>query len=110
MSQEKAPRIITCQLARKEPDKTDYHMQTYEVKYREGMTVLDLMRTVADEIDGSFAFYDHACKRGFCGSCLVKLNGRNSLSCRTLVPGDDNVLVLEPAMPTTKDFWPEDPA
>lgn len=99
------PQVVVCELARREPGETGYRLQTYRVPVWAGMTVLDLMRYVADELDGSFSFYDHACKRGFCGSCLVRVNGKNALSCRMLVP--DGPVRIEPAMPTAKDFWPE---
>ncbi|GAA3413652.1 2Fe-2S iron-sulfur cluster-binding protein [Paenibacillus hodogayensis] len=98
--------VLSCEVARKESAAAEAVFVSYAVPYREGMTVLDLMRYIADELDGSFAFYDHACKRGFCGSCLVKVNGTNSLSCRHLAP--DGPLRLEPALKTTKDFWPAD--
>lgn len=98
---------ITCEVARKASAASEMTYATYKTPYWEGMTVLDLMRYIADELDGTFAFYDHACKRGFCGSCLVKVNGKNSLSCRVLVL--DGPLRIEPAMETVKDFWPADP-
>ncbi|MBN2981629.1 MULTISPECIES: 2Fe-2S iron-sulfur cluster-binding protein [Cohnella] len=98
--------IVNCEVARKASAEGETTFAAYEVPYREGMTVLDLMRHIADELDGTFAFYDHSCKRGFCGSCLVKVNGKNSLSCRVLVP--DGPLRLEPALKTAKDFWPAD--
>lgn len=98
--------VLICEVARKESAAAETVFASYVVPYRDGMTVLDLMRYIADELDGSFAFYDHACKRGFCGSCLVKVNGKNSLSCRLPVP--DGPLRLEPALKTTKDFWPAD--
>lgn len=98
--------FLSCEVARKASATAETVFEAYRVPYREGMTVLDLMRYIADELDGTFAFYDHACKRGFCGSCLVKVNGKNSLSCRQLVP--EGQLRLEPAMKTAKDFWPAD--
>lgn len=99
-------KFIQCEVARKASAADETVFETYRAPYREGMTVLDLMRYIADELDGTFAFYDHACKRGFCGSCLVKVNGKNSLSCRLPVP--DGPLRLETAMRTAKDFWPAD--
>ncbi|GIQ65241.1 2Fe-2S iron-sulfur cluster-binding protein [Paenibacillus cisolokensis] len=98
--------LVTCRVARKASAAGEVTFATYEVPYGDGMTVLDLMRYIADELDGTFAFYDHACKRGFCGSCLVKVNGKNVLSCRMLVP--EGPLCIEPAMETAKDFWPAD--
>ena len=97
---------VTCEVARKPSAQAEWTFDVYQIPNRDGMTVLDLMRYIADHLDGTFAFYDHACKRGFCGSCLVKVNGKNSLSCRMLVP--DGVVRIAPAMDTVKDFWPAD--
>lgn len=99
---------VTCRIARKEIGETGHRVQTYTLPFREGMTVLDCMRYIADELDGTFAFYDHACKRGFCGSCLVRVNGRKALSCRLLVPSGE--VRIEPALETVKDFWPANPS
>ena len=75
---------------------------------KSGMTIQEVLRHVADEVDGTFAFFEHSCKRGFCGSCLVTANGRKVLSCRTLVPTDAGPMRIEPALKTAKDFWPAD--
>lgn len=98
-------RTLTCEVARKVIDSTEVQFDTYQVPIWEGMTVLDVMRYIADNLDGSFSYYDHDCKRGFCGSCLLNINGKKGLSCRVLVP-DLEKLRIEPAMQTTKDFWP----
>jgi succinate dehydrogenase/fumarate reductase-like Fe-S protein len=98
--------VVTCEVARKASADSETVLAIYDVPLHGGMTVMDLLRYIADEIDGSFAFYEHACKRGFCGSCLVKVNGKNMLSCRTLVSGES--LRIEPALATGRDFWPVD--
>ena len=96
--------MISCEVARKASADSETVFVRYEVPQRESMTIMDLLRYIADELDGSFAFYEHACKRGFCGSCLVKVDGKNVLSCRTLAEGGQ--LRIEPALQTGKDFWP----
>ncbi len=96
--------VISCEVARKAAAGCEVSFMHYEVPLRGSMTIMDVLRVIADELDGSFAFYEHACKRGFCGSCLVKVNGKNVLSCRTLVSGE--TMRIEPAMETGRDFWP----
>ena len=97
---------VMCEVARKLFADDSVRFQTYEVPRQDGMTIQDLLRYIADELDGTFAFFEHSCKRGFCGSCLVTVNGRKVLSCRTLVPLEPHVLRIEPAMKTERDFWP----
>lgn len=97
---------LKCEVARKDPASEGYTFQKYHVPYLEGMTILDVLRYIADELDGSFSFYDHSCKRGFCGSCLIKINGKQGLACRVLAPRD--FVRLEPQRKCAKDFWPLD--
>ena len=99
---------IDCEIARKPSADAVVRFQTYRLPRKPGMTIQDLLRYIADEVDGTFAFFEHSCKRGFCGSCLVALNGKKVLSCRTLVPPNAESLRIEPAMKTEKDFWPAD--
>lgn len=95
---------VKCEVARKASPDSELTYQTYDIPYRPGMTVLDMMRYIADEFDESFVFHEHSCKRGFCGSCLVKVDGKNKLSCRTLLEPEG--IRLEPALNTARDFWP----
>ena len=99
---------LVCEIARKPSADGSVRFQTYQVPRQEGMTVQDLLRYIADELDGTLAFFEHSCRRGFCGSCLVTVNGKKVLSCRTLVPADPGILRLEPALKTARDFWPAD--
>lgn len=99
---------IDCEIARKPSPDAEVHFQSYRLPRKDGMTIQDLLRCIADEADGTFAFFEHSCKRGFCGSCLVAVNGKKVLSCRTLVPQNSELLRIAPAMKTEKDFWPAD--
>lgn len=95
---------VPCTVARKASAEADLTYTVYPIPFRPGMTVLDMMRYIADELDGSFVYHDHSCKRGFCGSCMVKVDGKNKLSCRTLL--DPAGITLEPALKTARDYWP----
>ncbi|MEW5745108.1 MAG: succinate dehydrogenase iron-sulfur subunit [Nitrospirota bacterium] len=71
--------------------------------------VLDGLITIKDESDGSLTFR-RSCAHGVCGSCAMKINGRNGLACQTLIKdvplAGDSTIVLEPlpALPVIKDL------
>ncbi|MGC8837612.1 MAG: 2Fe-2S iron-sulfur cluster-binding protein [Anaerolineae bacterium] len=70
------------------------YLQTYEVPFVEGMTVLEALDYIYEHLDGSLAYYAHAaCRQGICGRCTALVNGKPSLICQTPVKGD---IVVEP--------------
>ncbi len=66
-----------------EKDGTPY-MQTYTVPVREGMTVLDGLHYIKENLDPSLA-WRYSCRMGVCGSCGMLLNGSPTLACNTQV-------------------------
>lgn len=56
----------------------------YEVEASPFDRVLDLLRRVREEYDGTLAFRS-SCGHGMCGSDAMLINGRNRLACQTLV-------------------------
>lgn len=75
--------------ANKEP-----RYQTYEVPLVEGMSVLDVLDYIYENLDSSLAYYDHAaCRYGVCGRCTLVVNGRACVACQTPVTGD---ITIEP--------------
>lgn len=46
------------------------------------ITILDVLRKIRDHKDGSLAFRC-SCRSGICGSCAVRVNGREALACTT---------------------------
>jgi heterodisulfide reductase subunit D len=78
---------------------------TYEVPYVEGMTLLDLLRSVCDDQDPTLCFRS-SCGIGKCGSCAVSMNGRPVLSCRQELTKGEGELVIEPLpnFPVIKDL------
>ncbi|MFC1888374.1 succinate dehydrogenase iron-sulfur subunit [Thermodesulfobacteriota bacterium] len=56
----------------------------YEVDLKPGMTVLDALRTIKDDQDGTLAFR-RSCRHGICGSCAMTINGVNRLACETQI-------------------------
>jgi len=58
------------------------YMKTYPIPVREGMTVLDGLHYIKDNLDSTLA-WRYSCRMGICGSCGMLLNGRPGLACNT---------------------------
>lgn len=85
---------ITIRVLRTDGDKQWW--QSYEVPFVRGMTVLDALNYIRENIDSSLAFRHH-CRMGVCGSCAVVVNGRPRLACNTQIAKlNANVIKLEP--------------
>lgn len=68
--------VIQAKVFRYNPDvDKEPHYETYKVPYVEGMVVLDVLHSIYEKFDGSFA-YRWACRAGQCGSCSVIINGK----------------------------------
>ena len=66
----------------------------YQVPFTRGMSAMDVLDYIYQNLDGSLAYYDHAgCSLGICAKCTGKINGKPALFCQTLVQGD---IILEP--------------
>ncbi len=59
----------------------------FEVELEPGKTVLDGLREIKAEQDGSLTFRT-ACEAGVCGSCAMEINGKPRLACRTQLVRD----------------------
>jgi fumarate reductase iron-sulfur subunit len=73
-------------------------MQTYEVPFREDMSVLQGLQYIKDHLDGSLTFR-WSCRMAICGSCGMMVNGIPQLSCHTFLrdyyPGKVRIAPLE---------------
>jgi succinate dehydrogenase/fumarate reductase iron-sulfur protein len=69
--------------------------QKYEVPFVEESCVFDVLEYIYENLDPSLAFYA-SCRRGVCGRCNIRVNGKASLVCGEKVTGD---LKLEPINP-----------
>lgn len=70
--------------------------QTYRVQREPKMSVLDVVARIQREQDPSLAFR-YSCRAGMCGTCSMRVNGRNRWTCRTQIDGlGGDVLTLEP--------------
>jgi fumarate reductase iron-sulfur subunit len=67
--------------------------QEYHVPFTTGMSAMDILDYIYQNMDGGLAYYDHAaCALGVCAKCVCKINGKLGLLCQTIVTGD---IVLE---------------
>ncbi len=83
---------------------TEPHYQTYEVQLSDGMSAMNVLDYIYQNLDGTLAYYDHAgCSLGICARCTGKINGKPGLFCQTPVKAD---ICLEPLSPSkvTKDL------
>jgi succinate dehydrogenase / fumarate reductase iron-sulfur subunit len=101
----------------KEDDKP--HFDKYKLELREDAVLLDALNEIKWKFDGSLS-YRRSCRHGICGSCAVKLNGKNVLACKTplkeAIEDFGEVLIVEPLSKNKekiikdlvidkKDFW-----
>ena len=78
------------------------HEQRYAVPLAPGMSVLNVLTYIYENLDPGLGFYNN-CDRGVCGRCTVTLNGHSALSCTTLVEGDLHLAPLR-SRPVIRDL------
>ncbi len=71
-------------IARSREGETYPHYDVYEVDVKKGMTVLDVLFKIQDEIDPSLSFR-YSCRGAVCGSCSMLINKVPRLACRSQV-------------------------
>jgi fumarate reductase (CoM/CoB) subunit B len=85
--------VVTAVIRRFDPstDRTPY-VETYRVPYSKWMRVLDVLNYIAEDMEQDLA-YRWACGVKKCGTCAVRVNGREVLACwESAVPH----MVIEP--------------
>lgn len=75
-------------------DKRYYYM-IYEVPYRRGMTVLDGLLYIQEELDPSLSLR-FSCRFKICGSCAMMVNGVQRLACGVQVSDVGRKVRVEP--------------
>jgi succinate dehydrogenase/fumarate reductase-like Fe-S protein len=69
--------------------------ETYEVPYREGMSVLDAVVWVRTHVDSSIAFRYSCVNANACKECMVEVDGKTQYACTArLGPGGATVAPL----------------
>jgi len=70
------------------------YLQSFTIKTSEPLSVMTILAKIHD-LDPTFACRTSTCFKGQCGSCLIRVNGKNVLGCVELVhPGEE--VILEP--------------
>ncbi|MFZ0389250.1 MAG: 2Fe-2S iron-sulfur cluster-binding protein, partial [Calditrichia bacterium] len=86
---------------------TKPHYDDFKVEADPKEKVLDLLHRIKWEQDGKLAFR-RSCAHGICGSCAIKINGRNMLACEANLSNfkDPTNIVVEPlqSLPIIKDL------
>lgn len=90
------PSQVTVRVWRSGPQGQDGHWQTYTVSVpQKHTTILDILLTIQVEQDPTLAFRC-ACRVGMCGTCGMRINGREGLACRTYIHNLGNTITVEP--------------
>ncbi len=64
--------------------------------------LLDALDFIKEEIDPSLT-YSHGCRSGICGSCAVRVNGKEQLACKYKLESNDHIEALD-KLPIIKDL------
>ncbi len=83
--------------------------QEYTVPVQKGMTVLDGLVYIKENLDGTIA-YRSSCRMGICGSCGMIINGFPQLACQTqILHLESQVVEVRPLSnyPVIKDVVPD---
>ncbi len=59
-------------------------IETFQVEIRKGMNLLEALLRIQDEQDGTLSLR-YSCRGAVCGSCAMRVNGKDVLACRTRV-------------------------
>jgi succinate dehydrogenase / fumarate reductase iron-sulfur subunit len=90
-----AEQEVTLKIQRYDPtiDRTPY-WQSFEVKLKPGMTVLEALLEVLNHQDGSLGFR-FCCRGAVCGTCAMVIAGKIRLACETQVAalGKDEIML-----------------
>ncbi len=97
-------------------DRRQSYFQAYDIEATIGMSVLEALLRISDQIDPTLSFRK-SCRSAICGSCAMNINGFSKLACNTqIIPEFEkhNDLLIEP-LPNHKvlrdlivdfsDFW-----
>jgi len=92
----KVEKIVEFTIHRFNPQQKRRYVSTYEVPVRKGMTLLEALMYIKDNLDETLTFR-HSCRMGVCGSCGIMVNGQPMLACYTqILHLNSDSLTIEP--------------
>lgn len=79
--------------------------QKFTVQARDPLTILDLLREIQRAHDATLAFR-YSCRVAMCGTCAVRVDGRSTLACSTVLRADCETIELAPlaGLPVVRDL------
>ncbi len=102
----KPEKTVEFRISRFNPERKRSSVSTYSVPVSKGMTLLNALIYIKDNLDETLAFRS-SCRMGICGSCGIMVNGEPMLACYTQVlhlRSDSLVIEPLPNMPVIKDL------
>jgi len=110
MADERAIKIVTFKIWRYDPDRDRKpDLKAYSVPVLKGMTVLDGLLYIKEELDSSLS-WRASCRMGICGSCGMFINNLPRLACQTQVLElNSKIIIVKPLpnYPVIKDLVPD---
>ena len=73
---------VTLKIERYSPETDEQRLESHTVDVLETATLLDVLDTIKDEVDGSLTFRK-SCRMAVCGSCGMRMDGAAVLACKT---------------------------
>lgn len=99
--------MVTFKVFRFDPSKDkNSRFDTFQVPLEKGLTVLESLYYIMENLDGSLAFRS-SCRAAVCGSCAMHINGKYRLACNTLVESlNSDTVTIQPLahLPILKDM------
>ena len=74
------PKSVAVTIKRGAPG-VESHTETFDVPYREGMSVLDAVVWIRTNVDSSIAFRYSCVNANACKECMVSVNGKTEYAC-----------------------------
>ena len=104
---ESSPKQVTFRIQRYDPEESSPpHFQEFTIPLGRGMTVLDGLIYIKENLDSTLAFRT-SCRMGICGSCGMLINNYPHLACHTQIKEfHSNTLTVKPLpnQPIIKDL------
>lgn len=86
---------VTVTVRRNNDDVDEPYDEAFDVPYEEGMRVLDALKWIQRNEDGTLAFRWN-CGEGICGSCAMEVNGKPVLTCKHALKPSWNGVTIRP--------------
>ncbi len=87
---------IRCIISRYDPAEDErQHYQGYSVPWKQGLTVLDALNYIKENLDSSISFRQ-GCRSAICGSCAIRVDKRGCLACKTMIAENTAEITIDP--------------